>query len=117
MIAPGRHRDIASYSLCLAAPGHVGTCAGPAEETWTVTASGALKSAEGRCLAVLDGKPEMQACAPTSAQSWHYTLAGNLIDNGDHECLSAGGTGGYPDGLSLQACGHNQPNQIWSLPN
>ncbi|HXX21816.1 MAG TPA: ricin-type beta-trefoil lectin domain protein [Terriglobia bacterium] len=117
MIAPGRHRDIASYSLCLAAPGHVGTCAGTPEETWTVTASGALKSAEGRCLAVVDGKPEMQACGPTSAQYWNYTLAGNLIDNENHECLSAGGPDGKPQSLSMQACGHNQPNQIWSLPN
>ena len=117
MVATGRQRDIASYSLCLAAPGHVGSCAGTPEETWTVTASGALKSAEGRCLAVVDGKPEMQPCAPTNAQAWDFTLAGNLVDREDHECLSAGGTGAEPDGLSVKACGHNQPNQIWSLPN
>jgi alpha-galactosidase len=117
MIATGRHRDIASYSLCLAAPGHLGACAGAPEETWTVTASGALKSAEGRCLAVVDGKPEMQACGPSDAQHWNYTLAGNLVDNEDHECLSAGSSDGKPESLSMQACGHNQPNQIWSLPN
>ncbi|MGD0124915.1 MAG: ricin-type beta-trefoil lectin domain protein [Terriglobia bacterium] len=117
MVATGRHRDIASYSLCLAAPGHVGNCAGTPEETWTVTAGGALKSAEGRCLAVVDGKPEMQACASGNAQSWTYTLAGNLVDNKDHKCLSAAGPNGKPESLDLQACGHNQPNQIWSLPN
>jgi alpha-galactosidase len=117
MIVTGRHHDITSYSLCLAAPGHVGSCAGTPEETWTVTASGALKSAQGRCLAVVEGKPEMQACAPNKAQDWNYTLAGNLIDNENHECLSAGGADGKPESLSIQACGHNLPNQIWSLPN
>jgi len=103
--------------LCLAAPGHVATCAGTPDETWTVTARGALQSAAGRCLAVADGKPQMQACAATNAQSWNYTQAGNLLDNQTHQCLSAGGPGGKSDSLSMQACGHNQPNQIWSLPN
>ena len=117
MVATGGHRDIASYSLCLAAPGHVGNCAGTPEETWTVTASGALKSAEGRCLAVADRKPQMQPCAPTNAQAWNFTLGGNLVDREGHECLSAGGPGAKPDGLSVETCGHNQPNQIWSLPN
>jgi len=115
--APGRHHDVASYCLCLAAPGRVGTCAGTSEETWTVATGGALKSAGGRCLAVVDGKPAMQVCASTDAQHWNYTLVGNLVDNADHECLSAGGAGGKPGGLSLETCGHNQPNQIWSLPN
>jgi len=117
MVASGRHRDIASYCLCLAAPGRVGTCAGIPEESWTVTAHGALVSADGRCLSVVGGKPEMQACTSTSPQSWTYTLAGNLVDNQDHECLSATGPNGKPESLDVRACGHNLPNQIWSLPN
>ena len=117
MIATGQHRDIESYSRCLATPGRVGACAGTPAETWTVTASGALMSAEGLCLAVAEGKPVMQACAPGSAQRWHYTLAGNLISAQDHQCLSASGPDTEVQGLNLQPCGHNQPNQIWSLPN
>jgi hypothetical protein len=117
MAATGRHRDIASYCLCLAAPGRVGTCAGIPEESWTVTAHGALMSADGRCLSVVEGKPELQACGPASAQSWTYTLLGNLVDNEDHECLSAGSPDGKADSLSIETCGHNLPNQIWSLPN
>jgi alpha-galactosidase len=117
MIAPGRHHDVASYCLCLAASGRVGTCAGTPEESWTVAVGGALKSADGRCLAVVGGKPEMQACVSTAVQRWDYTLAGNLADGQDHQCLTAGGPDGEPDTLSVGACGHNQPNQIWSLPN
>ena len=117
MIAPGRHHDIPNYCLCLAAPGRVETCAGTPEESWTATANGALKSSEGRCLAVVDGKPLMQACASTGAQSWTYTLAGDLVNNEDHKCLSAAGPNGKPETLDMQACGHNRPNQIWSLPN
>jgi len=117
MAATGRHRDIASYCLCLAAPGRIGSCAGIPEESWTVTANGALKSADGRCLSVVDGKPEMQACAPASRQAWTYTLVGNLVDNEDHECLSAGSPDGKADSLGIETCGHNLPNQIWSLPN
>ena len=117
MIATGRHHDVASYCLCLAAPGRMAACAGTPAETWTVAANGALRSAQGRCLAAVDGKPVMQACAAANAPSWTYTLAGNLVDNKDHKCLSAAGPNTTPDSLSLQPCGHNQPNQIWSLPN
>jgi alpha-galactosidase len=117
MIATGRHRDIESYSRCLAAPGQVGTCVGTAAETWTVTASGALKSAGRRCLGAVDNKPVMQACSSGSDQHWRYTLAGNLVNAADHECLSASGPDTEPQGLNMRACGYNQPDQIWSLPN
>jgi alpha-galactosidase len=117
MIATGRHRDLETYSRCLAAPGSVGTCAGTPAETWTVTPSGALESAGRHCLGVSDGKPAMQACAPRSAQHWHYTLVGNLVNAADHECLSASGSDSSTQGLEIQACGRNRPNQIWSLPN
>jgi alpha-galactosidase len=76
-----------------------------------------LKSAEGRCLAVADGKPVMKACVPGKAQQWDYTLAGNVVSAEDHQCLSATGPDSGPQGLDLEACGHNRPDQIWSLPN
>ena len=112
---PGAHHDIESYSRCLVAPSQIEACTGTPAETWTVTANGALKSA-GRCLAMVDGKPVMQACADSRAQYWNYTLPGNLVSAVDGKCLSSD-----PDdklqNLTIQACGHNQPNQIWSLPN
>ena len=114
MILPGVHHDIDSYTRCLAAPGQVGACIGAPAETWTVTAEGALKSA-GRCLAVVDGKPVMQACAGSNAQQWNYTLLGNLISAVNGECLSSAPDDKQP--LAMQPCEHNQPNQIWSLPN
>ena len=117
MIATGRHRDIESYSRCLAAPGRVGVCTGDSAETWTVTANGALESRGRRCLGVVDGKPALQACASGRDQHWHYTLAGDLVNGVDHECLSASGPDTEPQLLSMQACGHNRPDQIWSLPN
>jgi alpha-galactosidase len=117
MIATGRHRGVENYSRCLAAPGSVGACAGTPPETWTVPETGVLKSAEGRCLAVADGKPVMKACVPGKAQQWDYTLAGNVVSAEDHQCLSATGPDSGPQGLDLEACGHNRPDQIWSLPN
>jgi alpha-galactosidase len=110
-----KHRHIETYTHCLAAPGRVEACAGTQAESWTVTADGTLKSA-GRCLGVANGKPEMQACVAGKSQHWNYTLAGNLV-GADGECLSASGPVIKPQSLNLQACGHNRPNQIWSLPN
>lgn len=116
MIATGKHRDIESYSRCLSAPGKIGACQGIPAETWTVAANGALKS-EGRCLGVANGKPVMQACVAGSSQHWNYTLMGDLVSAADHQCLSADGPDSKPQTLIMQACGHNLPNQIWSLPN
>jgi alpha-galactosidase len=115
MIADGKRHDIESYSRCLAGTGSVGACTGAPAEAWTVTASGALKSA-GRCLAIVEGKPVIQACAASNAQRWNYTLVGNLV-SADGKCLSATGPASMVQGLKMQACGHNQPDQIWSLPN
>jgi alpha-galactosidase len=115
MIATGDHHDIENYSRCLTNSGSVGACTGTPGETWSRTSSGALQSA-GRCLAVVDHKPVMQACAAGKAQHWNYTLAGNLV-GADSECLTAGGKDAKSQGLSVQACGHNRPDQIWSLPN
>ncbi len=117
MITTVRQRDIESYSRCLAAPGRVEACAGTAEESWTVTTDGGLRSAAGRCLGVANGKLEMEACRPISAQHWRYTLKGNLISAGGRQCLSATGPAGSTQSLQMRPCGHNQPDQIWSLPN
>jgi alpha-galactosidase len=115
MIATGKHREIETYSRCLAASGSVGDCAGIPAESWTVTSSGELKSA-GSCLAVVDGKPVMRKCDESKNQRWEYMLSGNLVGS-DNECLSTTNGASEPRSVSMQACGHNQPNQIWSLPN
>ncbi len=119
MIAPGerheRHPGIEGYTRCLAASGSVEDCAGTAAETWTITAGGALKFG-GRCLGIANGKPAMQACGGGNTQHWKYTLLGNLI-SADHKCLSSSGSFGASQKVNLAACGHNQPDQIWSLPN
>lgn len=117
---PGEHRHrsrptIEEYSRCLTAPGNVEVCAGTAAETWTVTSRGSLKSARG-CLAVANGKPAIRACAASRAQRWNYTLVGNLVDDGG-ECLTAGDPDNQSQSLSVQPCGHNQQNQLWSLPD
>ena len=112
---PRKRPDINEYSRCLAAPGSVGACAGTAAETWTVTSGGALKSAAG-CLAVANGQPVMQACAAGRVQQWNYNQVGNLVDAAG-ECLTASGQDNQSRTLSVQACGHNQPDQLWSLPN
>jgi alpha-galactosidase len=101
-------------SLCLASTAQMQPCSGTPEETWTVSDRGALQSAGGYCLAAQHGVPSMQPCASTPAEFWSYTLSGNLLAGG--ECLTATEEG-KPGGLALQPCGHNQANQIWSLPN
>ncbi|HET8638570.1 MAG TPA: ricin-type beta-trefoil lectin domain protein, partial [Acidobacteriaceae bacterium] len=111
MIAPGKHREsIEGYTVCLATPGKIEGCAGTPAEAWTITNSGALKSA-GRCLTVAGDHPSLEACADTNAQHWKYTLPGNLVAT-DGGCLTA-----TASGLSIESCGHNQRNQVWSLPN
>jgi len=115
MITTGDQRDIPHYSLCLAASGRTEACTGNPDESWTVGGDGALQSG-GHCLAVAQGKVAMQACSAEDAQQWKYNLAGNLVNASDHQCLSSNSASG-PDVLSVQACGYNLPNQIWSLPN
>lgn len=115
-ILTGDHHDIEAYSRCLTNLGSVSACAATPAETWTLTRGGALQSG-GRCLALADHKPVMQACSDSSkTQHWRYTLAGNLVGV-DSECLTASGPETKAQGLSARACGHNSPNQIWSLPN
>jgi hypothetical protein len=112
----GRNRDLGSYTRCLVAPGSVQSCSGTRSESWTVTSNGALRSGDC-CLAVADGKPVMQACSSSADQRWEYTLQGNLVGS-NQQCLSStGDPASGTHGLSLDACGHNLPSQIWSLPN
>ncbi len=112
-----RKHSIDGYGRCLASPGSVGTCVGTAGETWTVTPSGALRSSGGECLAVINGKPGLEACRVEKAQYWRYTQKGNLINRADHQCLGAAGAASKPQSLEMQPCGHSLTNQIWSLPN
>jgi alpha-galactosidase len=116
MTRPTTQGDIGSYSRCLSASGLVEACVGEPGESWTVTQGGALRSG-GNCLAVAHGKPVLQACGGTDAQHWRYTLKGEFISVAGHQCLSAAGPATKPQSLQMQPCGHNQPNQIWSLPN
>jgi alpha-galactosidase len=117
MIAIGSHHHefIDHYTRCLTASGIVEDCAGTSAETWTMTPSGTLKSG-GKCLAVADGKTAMQTCSASKAQHWKYTLLGNLV-SADGVCLTTSGPDDQSVPLSISACGHNQPDQIWSLPN
>jgi alpha-galactosidase len=114
--ASRRNRDFENYTRCLAAPGSVATCAGADAEKWTVTEDGALQSSAGECLAVVNDKLVMQACSSVSTQQWRYTLQGNLVNNGDLQCLTAAGPESEPQSLQMQVCGHNLATQIWSLP-
>jgi len=118
IVAAGRRsRDFEGYARCLTAPRSVVPCSGADSQKWTVTQDGALQSSGGQCLALVDGKPVLQACSPASAQQWRYTLQGNLVNNGDLQCLTAIGPESKPQSLEMQVCGHNLANQIWSLPN
>src|SRR5690242_2556125 len=110
-----RPHSIDGYARCLAAPGSVGECTGAASESWTFTPQGALRSGD-QCLAVVDGKPVLEACRPASAQHWRYAEKGNLINDGDLECLTAAGPQSKPQFLQMQVCGDNLATQIWSLP-
>jgi alpha-galactosidase len=110
------HELIDGYAHCLAAPGIVDDCSGAPTETWTLTPRGELKSADG-CLAAQYGKVALEVCNGSNPQHWDYTLAGNLVNAGDKMCLTNAEAGATGQPMSLQACGHNQLNQIWSLPN
>jgi alpha-galactosidase len=115
--AAPRHRGIKGYARCLAAPGSVRACAGTPAESWTLTPRGALRTQGGECLAVAKGKPVLMVCRSKRNQRWRYTLKGNLINDGHHQCLTAAGPESSPQSLAMQPCGPNLPTQIWSLPN
>ena len=98
------------YTRCLSSQGTATACAGSSSETWNVGDDGTLRSGD-KCLAAGKGQVMMQPCAPSTGQHWTWTLAGQLR-HGQHECLT-----GADSGLTLQSCGHNPADQIWSLPS
>jgi|HubBroStandDraft_1064217.scaffolds.fasta_scaffold08753_2 alpha-galactosidase len=108
--------SIDGYAHCLASSGMVEDCSGTSAETWTITARGELKSGEG-CMAAVGGEPAVKACDGSQQQHWRYTLAGNLVHAGDGLCLTNQSAGATGQPITLQACGHSELNQIWSLPN
>jgi alpha-galactosidase len=120
MTVPGEHprgiHEIQTYTRCLAAPGQVEECADTPAESWTVTENGELKSG-GRCLALAKAQPAVERCTGGNAERWKYTRAGNLISAANGKCLTAKGSGSGSWLLSLESCGHNRLDQIWSLPN
>lgn len=101
------------YTRCLASSGELEDCSGTPAEVWTITPAGALKSGD-HCLVVASGKPVMASCHNGSAR-WHYTVLGDLVNDRDHQCLSAGSA--QDISLKMEACEKGKLEQIWSLPN
>jgi alpha-galactosidase len=114
VVSPAASEATTHYTRCLTAEGKLGQCLGTPAEVWTVTRTGALR-AEGKCLTAAGGQLSMTACDGNSAQRWRYTLTGTLISDSGHACLSSGG--GQNGSLSLETCGPDKLEQIWSLPN
>lgn len=104
----------AQYTRCLTSSGNLETCTGAAAERWKVTGRGTIESG-GQCLSVNGGKPAVGHCKEGPAAQWHYTRLGELVNQGDHQCLTAGSGSGAP--LAMQPCGSAVAAQIWSLPN
>jgi alpha-galactosidase len=116
MVVLHSEHDIDSYSRCLSGAGSVGSCKNAQDQSWTVAADGALISG-GQCLSMENSAVIMRPCTGTREQRWKYNLSGNLINAANDRCLTATDMSGKPQGVSVAACGHNQPDQIWSLPN
>jgi alpha-galactosidase len=110
------HDSIDGYAHCLAAAGTVEDCSGAPGESWTITSAGELKSGGG-CLAFASGRPTIEACDGSNREHWNYTLAGNLVNASDNMCLTNQTPAATGQPASMQACGHNQLDQVWSLPN
>jgi alpha-galactosidase len=116
------HDSIDGYAHCLthslASPLSltVENCTGGQEQDWWSAPDGKLGYSNG-CLVVEDGKPQLGGCIGGPYQQWRYTLAGNLVNESNGLCLTnqTAHTTGQP--LTLERCGHNQLNQIWSLPD
>ena len=108
--------SLEGYTHCMASSAALEVCSGAPQERWTVTAGGALRSPAG-CLADVGGKPVLQKCNGGAAQKWSYTLAGNLVNAGSKQCLTSGSPVETGQPLTMRPCGHNQANQLWSLPN
>jgi alpha-galactosidase len=116
------HDSIDGYARCLtdllASPPllTVEDCSGDSVQKWGISPLGEVFLGNG-FLSVYDGKPAVLGFIGSPDQRWRYTLAGNLINKSNGLCLTnqTASTTGQP--LTLEKCGHNQLNQIWSLPN
>jgi alpha-galactosidase len=112
------HDSIDGYAHCLAAAPAITVedCSGGPGKKWSISPLGELVTDNG-CLTVDDGKAQPSDCIDRPDQRWRYTLAGNLINESSGLCLTnqTASTTGQP--LTLEKCGQNQLNQIWSLPN
>lgn len=116
MIVLNSAHKIDSYSRCLSASGYVGGCKNDENESWTVAGDGALISG-ARCMSLKDSLAVTLPCTGSRGQRWNYDLYGNLVNAENGQCLTAADMSGKPQSLRVAACGHNQPDQIWSLPN
>jgi len=112
MTLPRGQHTMDGYVRCLSAEGTIAPCSGAPAESWTITPQGALQSGN-KCLAASATGTTLQACSNTKPQHWTYTLAGNLKNAASEACLSTDAD----NKLTTQPCGHNLPNQIWSLPS
>lgn len=102
------------YAACLTSSATLAGCQGAPTDLWKVTGTGTLQSGD-RCLAVKAGKPVMEACNQSPLERWHYARIGYLVNEQDHQCLSAGDA--HSGSLSMRPCGQTLNDQIWSLPN
>jgi alpha-galactosidase len=108
--------SVESYGRCLASIGVVRQCEGNAEELWTITRQGAIRS-HGECIDAVKGSPEMRHCNGLPEQQWIYRRSGNLVNVSDKYCLAVAGPSSRPMHWMLQRCGDDLSTQIWSLPN
>ena len=109
---PQMPEDAEAYTRCLTAPGTVQQCGGTPEQSWRITAGGMLRSGQ-QCLSQTGDHVALTECRGDDSQRWRYTLPGNLINRASRLCL----TGPARGRLTVQACGHNLPSQIWALPS
>ncbi|MEO6829148.1 MAG: ricin-type beta-trefoil lectin domain protein [Acidobacteriaceae bacterium] len=116
MVVSRKDHNLDTYARCLSTTGRVQNCAGSPAESWTVADDGSLQ-AQGKCLDIVNGKLEMQVCVGSTEQRWNYNLVGNLISAEGGKCLSTLGPDTAAQSLRLETCGHNEPSQIWALPN
>ncbi|QMU71074.1 ricin-type beta-trefoil lectin domain protein [Streptacidiphilus sp. P02-A3a] len=97
-------------------------CTGNPNQQWTLPGDGTVRTL-GRCLdvpgsATAQGTDvDLSGCDGSAGQQWSYAADGNLTNPNSGYCLDATG-GGDADGTRLEiwACGDNQTNQTWSLP-
>jgi alpha-galactosidase len=97
------------------------TCTGNANQRWALSGDGTVRTL-GKCLhaagTTAGSAVDLSTCNGSSAQQWTYQQSGNLTNAASGLCLDVNG-GGSADATKLivWSCGHNQDNQVWSLPS